>query len=63
VPALARKIQDSNEYKENSRLFRRTVFSDTDWIQFRSSERIYDNLASMFTNGVVGALWLEIGSV
>jgi ion channel-forming bestrophin family protein len=50
-------------YKETSRLYRRTVFTEQDWIRFRSSGRLFDNLATMFTSGVIRGLWLEIGSV
>jgi len=46
-------IKNSDRYKERSRLYRRTVFTAEDWVQFRSSERIFKNLATMFTSGVV----------
>ena len=56
-------ISSTDEYKETSRLYRRTIFNEQDWIRFRSSGRLFDNIATMFTSGVIRGLWLEIGSV
>ena len=42
--AILESIKQSDEYKERSRLYRRTVFTPQDWIQFRSSERHGKNL-------------------
>ena len=32
IPILAKKVREANEYKEQSRLIRRTVFTDNDWV-------------------------------
>ena len=60
---LSDLVLSTDEYKETSRLYRRTVFTEQDWIRFRSSGRLFDNLATMFTSGVIRGLWFEIGSV
>ena len=55
------KTIDSN--KENSRELRRTVFTHVDWIKFRSSERIFQNLTTVFNSILIQGLWLEIAAV
>ena len=58
---LMQKMRETDKYKEDSRMYRRTVFTSADWIQFRSTGRIFENMATMFTSGVIRGLWLEIG--
>ena len=58
---LLQKIQDTDDYKENSRSYRRTVFTNSDWVQFRSSGRVFENISTMLTSGIIRGLWLEIG--
>ena len=60
---LEKKVKETNKYKEESRLYRRTVYQNEDWLQFRSSGRYYKSLMSMFNSGVIKGLWVEIFSV
>ena len=46
----------SDEYKEKSRSFRRTVFTKNDWERHRSSKRFRRNLVTMFQSGVMRGL-------
>ena len=50
-------------YSEASRPYRRTVFTNADWLQHRSSTRLFGNLAGTFTSGVVRSLLTEVGAV
>ena len=50
-------------YSEASRPYRRTVFTNQDWLQHRSSTRLFGNLAGTFTSGVVRSLVTEVGAV
>ena len=50
-------------YSEASRPYRRTVFTNEDWLQHRSSTRLFGNLAGTFTSGVVRSLLTEVGAV
>lgn len=61
--SLFASIQNTDKYKERSRLFRRTTFTNEDWLEFRSSERFFKNLMTMFTSGVIRGLWLEVSTV
>ena len=61
--SLLQSIKNLDEYKERSRQYRRTVFTTQDWVEFRSSDRIYKNLSTMFTSGIIRGLWLEVGTV
>lgn len=56
-------VESSNNYKENSRAYRRVVFQDDDWKSFRSTGRLYSNLLSMVTSGTVRGLAVEISTV
>lgn len=47
-------------YGEESRKYRRTVYSHKDWIRHRSSERLVPNLNGMFMSGIVRQLQSEI---
>lgn len=49
--------------KEESRKFRRTVYSFQDWENHRSQDRFFKNLVTMPTSRVIRSLWLEISSV
>ncbi|EKX50160.1 hypothetical protein GUITHDRAFT_157312 [Guillardia theta CCMP2712] len=53
----------SDNYKEASRLYRRTIFTSDDWLTFRSTERLFSNLSTMFTSGIIRGLWVEVGVV
>jgi len=56
-------INESDNYKEASRLYRRTIFTSDDWLTFRSTERLFSNLSTMFTSGIIRGLWVEVGVV
>ena len=43
-------------YGEKSRKYRRTVYGHSDWIDHRSSDRIYSNLNNIFFSGIVRQL-------
>mmetsp|Transcript_27972 Transcript_27972/g.71487 ORF Transcript_27972/g.71487 Transcript_27972/m.71487 type:complete len:434 (+) Transcript_27972:69-1370(+) len=47
-------------YSENSRQFRRTVYSHEAWVQHRGTERFFKNFASTLDSGVVRSLYTEI---
>lgn len=54
----------SANYGEESRQYRRTVYtSPNDWVTHRSTTRIFSNLGSMFTSGIVRSLQEEVGAV
>jgi hypothetical protein len=40
------------------------VYTDEkDWIRHRSSSRLFDNLWTTLSSGVVRSLWLEVGAI
>jgi len=55
-----RLMRQSDDYKEASRVFRRTVFTNKDWQEFRSSARLWKNISTMFTSGIIRGLWFEL---
>ncbi len=61
--SLLQSIKNVDEYKERSRQYRRTVFTNKDWVKFRSSDRLFQNLSTMFTSGIIRGLWIEVGTV
>jgi putative membrane protein len=48
---------------ENSRKYRRTVFTHQDWIDHRSTDSLYLNLSSILTSGIVRQIVGEISVV
>jgi len=50
-------------YGEESRKYRRTVYSHEDWVRHRSDFRITKNLSGMLTSGVLRQLGGEVGLV
>ena len=50
-------------YSEASRRYRRTVYKYEDWLEHRSSTRIFRNLQGLFTSGVVRSLLSEVATV
>ncbi len=59
----AAKIHTWND-KEESRKYRRTVFTDEDWRRFRSDgTSIFHNLETMFNSRIIQGLWMEVGTV
>jgi putative membrane protein len=47
-------------YGEISRQYRQTVFSHSNWVKHRSSDRFLSNLSSIVLSGIVRQLWSEI---
>jgi putative membrane protein len=47
-------------YGEDSRKYRRTVFTHSDWVKHRASDRLFSNLSSIFQSGIVRQLFEEI---
>lgn len=47
-------------YGEESRKYRRTVYSHDDWVKFRSPDRFLRNLYSLFASGVYKNLGREV---
>jgi ion channel-forming bestrophin family protein len=60
---LMKLVQLIDEHKEKTRELRRTVFTDEDWVKFRSSERIFENIKTTFNSILIQGLWLEIAAV
>jgi predicted membrane chloride channel (bestrophin family) len=50
-------------YGEESRKYRRTVFTQDDWLKHRSTTRLIKNLKGTFNSGVVRSLITEVGIV
>ena len=63
--ALPLNIDTSGDvpYSEASRRYRRTVFTNEDWLQHRSSTRLFGNLSGTLTSGVVRSLVTEVTAV
>ena len=56
-------IRTTDEFKESYREKRRATFTDDDWVRYRSSYRVYDNLWTSPNSPTVRGLWLQIGTV
>jgi putative membrane protein len=50
-------------YGEESRKYRRTVYSHSDWLKHRQSHRLFKNLGSTIFSGVVRGLLSEVATV
>jgi putative membrane protein len=63
--SLAEALGDQapDRYGESSRKYRRTVFTTQNWIDHRSSDRLFENLSSILRSGIVRQLFEEIGLV
>ena len=56
-------IRKTDEFKESYREKRRATFTDDDWVRYRSSYRVFDNLWTSPHSPTVRGLWLQIGTV
>lgn len=56
----ATAARGSVPYGEDSRQFRRTIYTADDWIRHRNSERILTNLYGLFFSGIVRQLQQEL---
>ena len=64
VEAYGAYVQYKWNDKEESRKYRRTVFSAADWKRFRSSgTSVFHNLDTMFNSRIIQGLWMEVGTV
>lgn len=50
----------NKSYGEQSRKYRRTVYTHEDWVKHRSSDRFFRNLKSIFASGVYQNLSREV---
>jgi hypothetical protein len=50
----------SAHYGEESRQFRRTVYTQEDWVRHRSPDRFNRNLASFTSSGIYKSLFKEV---
>lgn len=57
------KQTSTNNYSEESRKFRRTVYMHDEWVKHRSTDRFARNVKDLFNSGVVRALYVELGVV
>jgi len=48
------------KYGEESRAYRRTVYTHDDWVRHRSSDRFFRNLGSFATSGIYKSLFKEV---
>lgn len=49
-----------SKYGEDSRAFRRTVYTHDDWVRHRSPDRFFRNLSSVFSSGIYKSLFKEV---
>ena len=56
-------IRKTDDFKESYREKRRATFTDEDWVRYRSSYRVFDNLLTSPNSPTVRGLWLQIGTV
>ena len=52
-----------NTYSEQSRAFRRTVYTYPDWVRHRSPDRFLYKLGNIFNSGLLRALVKEVGVI
>lgn len=50
-------------YGEESRKFRRTVYTHEDWVKHRSSDRFFRNIVAMVSSGVYKSIGKEVLAV
>jgi len=53
-------VQNTQDYKEQDRRFRRPVFGYPDWVKHRSADRFLTNLSTVFMSRIARAIWLEV---
>jgi hypothetical protein len=53
-------IDQFQKYGEESREYRRTVYTHEDWVKHRSPDRFTRNLASFFDSGIYKSLFREV---
>ena len=51
------------KYSEESRKYRRTVYTHEEWVRHRESDRFFRNLNSFLTSGIYRSLFKEVASV
>ena len=55
-------IDQFQKYGEESRQYRRTVYTHEDWVKHRSPERFTRNLSSFFDSGIYKSLFKEVAA-
>jgi putative membrane protein len=55
-------LTGNDSYGEQSRKYRRTVYSHDDWVKHRSPDRFYRNLASLGNSGIYKSLLKEVSA-
>lgn len=50
-------------YGEESRVYRRTVYTSDDWVRHRDPDRFFRNLISLLDSGIVVQLFKEVSAV
>eukprot|EP00979_Chaetoceros_neogracilis_P016998 scaffold10171_cov446-Chaetoceros_neogracile.AAC.4 len=65
--SLASLVQDDSatgkdSYAENSRKFRRTVYSHDEWVKHRSPDRFFKNLSTLGDSGIFKSLFKEVAA-
>ena len=56
TPPATATAKDQPSNKEESRKYRRNVFTPADWVQHRSTDRYQRHIKTMFTSGNVASL-------
>lgn len=51
------------KYSEESRAYRRTVYTHNDWVRHRESNRFFRNLRSFLTSGIYRTLFKEVSFI
>ena len=51
------------KYSEESRKYRRTVYTHEEWVRHRESDRFFRNLNTFLTSGIYRSLFKEVASV
>lgn len=60
---VTRPLKGREAYGEQSRKFRRTVYSADDWVKHRDPDRFFRNLSTIFDSGIVAQLVNEVAAV
>jgi hypothetical protein len=57
------RVPDELSYGEESRKYRRTVYTHDDWVKHRSSERFVRNLMTTTSSGIYKNIGIQVGTV
>jgi len=62
-PDATRPLTGNQSYGEQSRKYRRTVYTSDDWVKHRDPDRFFRNLKSIFESGIIVQLVNEVAAV